>query len=116
MFNGCKNLQYVSIPYTTKSLLNDNVSSYRRITLKGEWKSIPNNFLWEPTNKHNLKAIILESVIPPTINYFCGFFVNMRTVNNATIYVPVNSLSLYHNANVWLNYKDYIKPLSEYHS
>ena len=115
MFNGCKNLQYVSIPYTTKSLLNDNVSSYRRITLKGEWKSIPNNFLWEPTNKHNLKAIILESVIPPAINYFCGFFVNMRTVNNATIYVPVNSLSLYHNANVWLNYKDYIKPLSEYH-
>lgn len=115
MFNGCKNSQYVSIPYTTKSLLNDNVSSYRRITLKGEWKSIPNNFLWEPTNKHNLKAIILESVIPPAINYFCGFFVNMRTVNNATIYVPVNSLSLYHNANVWLNYKDYIKPLSEYH-
>lgn len=114
MFNGCKHLQSVSLRYTKEPVFDDNVNSYKRITFKGEWKSICDKMIWSPIEKTNMKAIIIESIEPPLLTYFCGFFVGNITVNNAIIYVPDISLSLYHKAKVWRDYKDYIKPLSEY--
>lgn len=36
IFNDCKNLQYVTLTYTNNPVFYDNVSSYKRIKLKGE--------------------------------------------------------------------------------
>jgi hypothetical protein len=114
MFNGCTNLQYVSVPYTRASLFNDNVSSYIRITLSGEWPLIVDTFIWGST-KNSLKAIVLESKKPPVISTIVGFFYGNHTTNYAKIYVPDESLDSYKSADVWKDYKGYIYPMSEYH-
>ena len=113
MFQGCTNIQFVSVSYTRVSLFNDNVTSYKRILLKGEWNEIPNCFIWG-ANKEYLEAIILEDKIPPIISEFCGFFYGNHTNNYAKIFVPDSSLDLYVTAEVWEKYKEYIHPMSEY--
>ena len=113
MFEGCTNLQFISVPYTTASLFNDNVSSYKRILLKGEWSRIPNTFIWG-SEKKNLQSIILESNNPPEITNISGFFYGNHTINFAKIYVPNNSVEKYREAAVWKDYKEFIYPLSEY--
>lgn len=113
MFEGCTNLQFVSVPYTTASLFNDNVSSYKRILLKGEWSRIPDAFIWG-SEKKNLQSIILESTNPPQTSVICGFFYGNHTTNFAKIYVPDESLNKYIEAAVWRDYKEFIHPLSEY--
>ena len=113
MFEGCTNLQFVSVPYTTASLFNDNVSSYKRILLKGEWSRIPGAFIWG-SEKKNLQSIILESTNPPQTSVICGFFYGNHTTNFAKIYVPDESLNKYIEAAVWRDYKEFIHPLSEY--
>ena len=114
MFEGCTNLQFVSVPYTTASFFNDNVSSYKRILLKGEWSRIPDAFIWGGEKK-NLQSIILESTNPPQTSVICGFFYGNHTTNFAKIYVPDESLNKYIEAAVWKDYKEFIHPLSEYH-
>lgn len=113
MFGGCINLQFISVPYTTAPLFNDNVSSYKRILLKGEWSRIPNTFIWL-SEKKNLQSIILESNNPPEITNISGFFYGNHIVNFAKIYVPNNSVEKYKQADVWRDYKEFIYPLSEY--
>ncbi len=113
MFGGCTNLQFVSVPYTTTALFNDNVSSYKRILLKGEWSRIPVAFIWG-SEKKNLQSIILESNNPPEITNISGFFYGNHTNNFAKIYVPNNSVEKYREAAVWRDYKDFINPLSDY--
>ena len=113
MFEGCKKLKYVSVPPISSGLFNDFVSSYVRVRLCGEWRNIPNYFFWA-AEKRELKAIIVESKLPPKITTISGFFYGNHTVNYAKIYVPDESLEKYHAANVWKDYKEFILPLSEY--
>lgn len=108
------NLQYVSAPFFKYSgLFNDNNSSYKRIRLVGEWPYIPDVTLWG-SSKKVLKAIILESLTPPRIGPSVGFFFGKRVINNATIYVPDESVDLYKNANTWKDYAWSIKSINEY--
>lgn len=113
MFEGCTNLQFISVPYTTTALFNDNNSSYKRILLKGEWINIPNTFIWGGEKK-NLKVIIIESKNPPKITNIIGFFYGNHTTNFAKIYVPDESLNEYIEADVWKDYKKFIFPLGDY--
>ena len=46
MFQGCKKLKYISVPPIPFGIFNDNVSSYERVRLCGEWKNIPDYFFW----------------------------------------------------------------------
>ena len=64
--------------------------------------------------KKVLKAIILESLTPPRIGPNVGFFFGKRVNNNATIYVPDESVDLYKNANTWKDYAWSIKSINEY--
>ena len=114
MFQGCKKLKYISVPPIPFGIFNDNVISYERVRLCGEWKHIPDYFFWG-WEKRNLKAIIIESGIPPKITNTSGFFYGNHTINFAKIYVPNNSVEKYREAAVWKDYKEFIYPLSEYH-
>ena len=114
MFQGCKRLKYISVPPIPFGIFNDNVDSYERVRLCGEWKHIPDYFFWG-WEKRNLKAIIIESGIPPKITNISGFFYGNHTTNFAKIYVPNNSVEKYREAAVWKDYKEFIYPLSEYH-
>ena len=44
MFQGCKKLKYISVPPIPFGIFNDNVNSYKRVRLCGEWKRIPDYF------------------------------------------------------------------------
>ncbi len=114
IFTDCKFLQSVTLSYTDKPVFYDNVASYKRITLKGQWPIIPFTFIWTPVEHNKLETIILESVIPPSVIYFIGFFTGNTTINNAKIYVPDKSLELYKQADMWKDYKQYIFPISKY--
>ena len=114
MFQGCKKLKYISVPPIPFGIFNDNVSSYERVRLCGEWKNIPDYFFWG-WEKRNLKAIIIESNMPPKITNISGFFNDNHVANFAKIYVPNDSVEKYRNAAVWKDYKDSVLPLSEYH-
>ena len=114
MFQGCKKLKYISVPPIPFGIFNDNVISYERVRLCGEWKHIPDYFFWG-WEKRNLKAIIIESGIPPKITNISGFFYGNHTINFAKIYVSNNSVEKYREAAVWKDYKEFIYPLSEYH-
>ena len=106
-------MKYISVPPIPFGIFNDNVNSYKRVRLCGEWKHIPDYFFWG-SEKKKLKAIIIESGIPPKITNISGFFYGNRTTNFAKIYVPDSSLEKYKKADVWRDYKDFIYPLSEY--
>lgn len=56
----------------------------------------------------NLRYIICRAVVPPTAGN--NIFYNV----NKPIYVPDGSVDAYKTANVWSNYAQYIKPLSEF--
>ena len=114
MFQGCKKLKYISVPPIPFGIFNDNVNSYERVRLCGEWKHIPDYFFWG-LDKRNLKAIIIERGIPPKITNNSGFFYGNHTTNFAKIYVPDDSVEKYREAAVWKDYKEFIYPLSEYH-
>ena len=114
MFQGCKKLKYISVPPIPFGIFNDNVNSYERVRLCGEWKNIPDYFFWG-WEKRNLKAIIIESNMPPKITNISGFFYGNHVTNFAKIYVPNDSVEKYRNAAVWKDYKDSVLPLSEYH-
>ena len=113
MFQGCKKLKYISVPPIPFGIFNDNVISYERVRLCGEWKRIPDYFFWG-WEKRNLKAIIIENCIPPKITNISGFFYGNHTTNFAKIYVPNDSVEKYREAAVWKDYKEFIYPLSEY--
>ena len=113
MFKGCKKLKYISVPPIPFGIFNDNVNSYERVRLCGEWKHIPDYFFWG-LEKRNLKAIIIENCIPPKITNISGFFYGNHTTNFAKIYVPDDSVEKYREAAVWKDYKEFIYPLSEY--
>lgn len=113
MFDGCTKLKYISVPPTYTGIFNDNVNSYERVRLCGEWSRIPYYFFWGNA-KSNLKAIIIESKMPPKITNISGFFYSNHVTNFAKIYVPNGSLNLYLVAEVWREYKEYIRPISEY--
>lgn len=114
IFNDCKNLQSVTLSYTNNPVFYDNVSSYKRIKLKGEWPNIPQTFIWSPQVHNKLEAFILESLTPPDITYFIGLFMGRNVANNTKIYVPDKSIELYKHADTWKDYKQYIFPISEY--
>lgn len=59
-------------------------------------------------NRTNLQYIICRAITPPS----CGnnIFYNVKK----PIYVPDDSVDAYKAANVWKNYAEYIKPLSEF--
>lgn len=114
MFRGCKKLKYISVPPIHFGIFNDDVSSYERVRLCGEWKRIPDYFFWG-SEKRDLKAIIIESRIPAKITNISGFFYGNHTTNFAKIYVPNNSIEKYREAAVWKDYKEFIYPLSEYY-
>lgn len=56
----------------------------------------------------NLQYIICRAIVPPTAG--SNVFYNV----NKPIYVPDESVDAYKAANVWKNYAQYIKPLSEF--
>ena len=114
MFQGCKKLKYISVPPIPFGIFNDNVNSYKRVRLCGEWKRIPDYFFWG-WEKRNLASVLVESNNPPKITNISGFFYGNRTTNFAKIYVPDSSLEKYKQADVWRDYKDFIYPLSDYH-
>ena len=114
MFQGCKKLKYISVPPIPFGIFNDNVNSYKRVRLCGEWKRIPDYFFWG-WEKRNLASVLVESNNPPKITNISGFFYGNRTANFAKIYVPDSSLEKYKQADVWRDYKDFIYPLSDYH-
>lgn len=114
MFQGCKKMKYISVPPIPFGIFNDYVNSYERVRLCGEWKHIPDYFFWG-SEKRNLKAIIIESKMPPKITNISGFFYGNHVTNFAKIYVPNDSVEKYRNAAVWKDYKDSVLPLSEYH-
>ena len=114
MFQGCKKLKYISVPPIPFGIFNDNVISYERVRLCGEWKRIPDYFFWG-WEKRNLKAIIIKNCIPPKITNISGFFYGNHTTNFAKIYVPNDSVEKYREAAVWKDYKEFIYPMSEYH-
>lgn len=53
--------------------------------------------------------IICRAIVPPTLNTSLGY----NGIPKA-IYVPDISVNAYKAADVWKNYSQYIKPLSEY--
>ena len=73
MFQGCKKLKYISVPPIPFGIFNDNVNSYERVRLCGEWKRIPDYFFWG-SEKRNLASVLVESNNPPEITNICGFF------------------------------------------
>ena len=114
MFQGCKKLKYISVSPIPFGLFNDNVNSYERVRLCGEWKRIPDYFFWG-WEKRNLKAIIIESNLPPKITTISGFFHDNHTANFAKIYVPDDSLNKYIEAAVWRDYKEFMRVCQNVH-
>lgn len=89
-FRDLENLEFVRLPKTLVSIPSDNFM-----------------------NCKNLKTVILQSVNPPTMT--TGYGVPFSNCNDLLVfYVPDESVEAYKQADVWSQYADRIKPLSEY--
>lgn len=109
IFAGCTSLKKLIIPegYKTigSSILN-GATSCKLLDIPSTVTYINQHIIW---GVKDIMNIICRAIVPPTLNTSLGY----NGIPKA-IYVPDISVNAYKAADVWKNYSQYIKPLSEY--
>lgn len=108
VFRSCKALKAIIMPEGVETIGDTFVyecNSLKYVELPSTITSIGSNMASRTDSAYTL---VIKAVVPPTFGGF-GWF-----KDGTVIYVPDNSVNAYKAADVWKNYEQYIKPLSEY--
>ena len=106
-FYNCTSLTSITIPEGVTSIEYDLIAGCTNLTSIIIPSSVTNIAERIICNSESLTSVTIKATIPPTLGHIDAF------ENNATIYVPAESLEAYKTADVWKDIADKIQAIEE---